>query len=49
MRPTMLGCRMVTRSIFVTAGAVNPTSTIQALALHIAYYFKQNARHLWET
>ena len=33
-------------SIFVTAGAVNPTSTIQALALHIADYFKQNARHL---
>ena len=33
-------------SIFVTAGAVNPTSTIQALALYIADYFKQNARHL---
>jgi len=33
-------------SIFVTAGAVNPTSTIQALALRIADYFKQNARHL---
>ena len=33
-------------SIFVTGGAVNPTSTIQALALHIADYFKQNARHL---
>ena len=33
-------------SIFVTAGAVNPTSTIQALALYIAEYFKQNSRHL---
>jgi choline dehydrogenase-like flavoprotein len=33
-------------SIFVTAGGVNPTSTIQALALHIADYFKQNTRHL---
>ena len=33
-------------STFVTAGAVNPTSTIQAVALHIADYFKQNARHL---
>ena len=33
-------------SIFVTAGAVNPTSTIQALALYIADYFKQNARYL---
>ena len=33
-------------SIFVTAGAVNPTSTIQALALYIADYVKDNARHL---
>ena len=33
-------------SIFVTSGAVNPTSTIQALALYIADYFKQNSRHL---
>ena len=33
-------------SVFVTAGAVNPTSTIQAIALHIADYFKQNSRHL---
>jgi choline dehydrogenase-like flavoprotein len=33
-------------SIFATAGAVNPTSTIQALALYIADNFKQNARHL---
>jgi choline dehydrogenase-like flavoprotein len=33
-------------STFVTAGAVNPTSTIQAVALHIADYFANNARHL---
>ena len=33
-------------SLFVTSGAVNPTSTIQALALRIADYVKRNARHL---
>ena len=33
-------------SIFVTAGAVNPTSTIQALSLYIADNFKHIARHL---
>ena len=33
-------------SIFVTAGAVNPTSTIQALALYIADFFKQSSRYL---
>ena len=33
-------------SVFATAGAVNPTSTIQALALYIADNFKQNARHM---
>ena len=32
--------------IFVTAGAVNPTSTIQALALRIADYLRTEARHL---
>ncbi|HAE33897.1 MAG TPA: choline dehydrogenase, partial [Dehalococcoidia bacterium] len=37
---------VVDGSIFVTAGAVNPTSTIQALALYIADYVKDNARHL---
>jgi choline dehydrogenase-like flavoprotein len=31
-------------SVFVTAGAVNPTSTIQAIALHMADEFKRNAR-----
>ena len=33
-------------SIFVTAGGVNPTSTIQAMALYIADYVKTNARTL---
>ncbi len=33
-------------SVFVTAGAANPTSTIQALALYIADYIKANARNL---
>jgi choline dehydrogenase-like flavoprotein len=33
-------------SIFVTAASVNPTSTIQALALYIAEHIKQNSRHL---
>ena len=37
---------IVDGSIFVTAAAVNPTSTIQALALYIADHIKQNARHL---
>ena len=30
-------------SIFVTAGAVNPTSTIQALALYVADNLKRRA------
>ncbi len=33
-------------SVFVTAGAVNPTSTIQAIALKMADDLKANARHL---
>jgi choline dehydrogenase-like flavoprotein len=33
-------------SIWVTGGAVNPTSTIQALALRTADYVKGEARHL---
>ena len=33
-------------SIFVTGGAVNPTSTIQAIALFVANHIKNNARHL---
>ncbi len=37
---------LIDGSIFVTAAAVNPTSTIQALALHIADYIKNSSRHL---
>ena len=36
-------------SIFVTAGAVNPTSTIQAVALYIADHIKNNARDILST
>ena len=35
-------------SIFVTAAAVNPTCTIQALALYIADRIKQNLDHLFD-
>ena len=35
-------------SIFVTAGAVNPTNTIQALALHSADTLKQNLASLFD-
>jgi choline dehydrogenase-like flavoprotein len=35
-------------SIFVTAGAVNPTSTIQALTLYIADTMKRNLAHLFD-
>ena len=33
-------------SLFVTSGAVNPTSTIQALALWVADHIIRNRRHL---
>jgi choline dehydrogenase-like flavoprotein len=35
-------------SIFVTAAAVNPTNTIQALALYIADTIKQNLTSLFD-
>ena len=35
-------------SIFVTAGAVNPTSTIQALALYVADRIKKNMETLFD-
>jgi choline dehydrogenase-like flavoprotein len=35
-------------SIFVTAAAVNPTNTIQALALYIADHMKQNLANLFD-
>ena len=39
---------IVDGSIFVTAGGVNPTSTIQALALHIADSMKRNLANLFD-
>ena len=35
-------------SIFVTSGAVNPTTTIQALALYIADTMKKNLANLFD-
>jgi choline dehydrogenase-like flavoprotein len=35
-------------SIFVTSGGVNPTNTIQALALYIADHIKQNLTNLFD-
>ena len=35
-------------SIFVTSGAVNPTTTIQALALYIADQMKNNLATLFD-
>ena len=39
---------IVDGSIFVTAGAVNPTATIQALALYIGDQIKENAANLFD-
>lgn len=39
---------VVDGSIFVTAGAVNPTSTIQALALYVADSIKKNVATLFD-
>jgi len=39
---------IVDGSIFVTCGAVNPTATIQALALYIADAIKKNLDHLFD-
>ena len=39
---------IVDGSIFVTAGAVNPTSTIQALALYVADSLKKNVGRLFD-
>ena len=33
-------------SVFVTAGAVNPTSTIQAFALRVADFIKNNSNNI---
>ena len=39
---------IVDGSIFVTSGGVNPTSTIQALALYIADQIKQRLANLFD-
>ena len=37
---------VVDGSVFVTSGGVNPTSTIQAIALYVADYVKNNAKNI---
>ena len=39
---------IVDGSIFVTAAAVNPTNTIQALALYVADTMKKNLANLFD-
>ena len=39
---------IVDGSVFVTAGGVNPTSTIQALALYVADSIKKNIETLFD-
>ena len=39
---------IVDGSIFVTAAAVNPTNTIQALALYVADRIKRNLENLFD-
>jgi len=39
---------IVNGSLFVTSGGVNPTSTIQALALYIADQMKQHLANLFD-
>ena len=39
---------IVDGSLFVTAGGVNPTNTIQALALYVADHIKQNLANLFD-
>ena len=39
---------VVDGSIFVTAAGVNPTNTIQALALYVADSIKQNLANLFD-
>ena len=39
---------IVDGSVFVTSGGVNPTSTIQALALYVADTIKKNLAHLFD-
>ena len=39
---------IVDGSVFVTSGGVNPTSTIQALALYVADTMKKNLANLFD-
>ena len=39
---------IVDGSVFVTAGAVNPTSSIQAIALYVADMIKRNLANLFD-
>ena len=39
---------IVDGSLFVTSGGVNPTSTIQALALYVADSIKKNLANLFD-
>jgi len=39
---------IVDGSLFVTSGGVNPTSTIQALALYVADQIKQRLANLFD-
>ena len=39
---------IVDGSVFVTAGGVNPTSTIQAIALHVADQIKTRIHNLFD-
>ena len=39
---------IVDGSVFVTSGAVNPTTTIQAIALYIADQMKKNLANLFD-
>ena len=39
---------IVDGSVFVTSGAVNPTTTIQAIALYIADHMKKNLANLFD-
>jgi len=39
---------IVEGSLFVTSGGVNPTSTIQALALYVADQIKQRLANLFD-
>jgi choline dehydrogenase-like flavoprotein len=39
---------IVDGSLFVTSGGVNPTSTIQALALYVAHQMKERLANLFD-